>query len=235
MRTSQECERIFAALHKRWPDAHCELAHNTPFQLLIAVVLSAQATDVSVNRALYPLLQQRPNFSAKDLVQMGETGFYEIIRSIGLAKTKAGNCYRLARRVIDEFSGEVPDSQKALESLPGVGRKTANVVRNVLFGEITMPVDTHVERLAIRLGLVSSGASRLAIEQVLLQVIPKRFLPNAHHVLIFHGRYLCQAKKPSCETCPVLKWCPQMGIPGERQKNSSKTTRRRRASPPKSP
>lgn len=199
--------RVMENLTRHWSNAHCELAYHTEFQLLLAVVLSAQTTDIAVNRALTPILAGNPAFGPAELLVMGEAGFLERIRSIGLAPTKAKNAIGLAEQLLSRFQGQVPRTQEELESLPGVGRKTANVVRNVLFGEPTMPVDTHVERVSVRLGLVEPTTNRVLIEETLLQRIPADLLPRAHHVLIFHGRYLCMARNPRCPACPVRGDC----------------------------
>lgn len=190
-----------------WPDAKCELLHNNDFQLLIAVVLSAQATDKSVNKALEPLFLRLPNFSARDLIQMGEDGFLKIIRSIGLAPTKAKNCFKLSLILLEKYNGNVPKQRNELEALPGVGRKTANVILNVLYGMPTMAVDTHVERVSQRIGLVAQTKDRIQIEHDLLKIVPKKNALNAHHLLIFHGRYHCLARNPKCETCPIEFVC----------------------------
>ncbi len=204
--------RVFGLLHERWPEAHCELKHHNSFQLLVAVVLSAQATDVGVNRAFGAFCDEHPKFGAVDLVEMGEKGFLKIIKSIGLAPTKARNCFRLAGQLVAEFNGKVPRTREELESLPGVGRKTANVVLNVLYGEATMAVDTHVARLAQRIGLVAPTSNREKIEAELLRLVPEEFAQNAHHTLIFHGRYHCKARNPDCESCPLGKVCLQIGV-----------------------
>ena len=196
-----------------WPNAHCELEHYNDFQLLIAVVMSAQATDKSVNKAMNPILEKNKTFSHKDLLDMGEQNFLQCIRSIGLAPTKAKNCYKISQILEEKHGGKVPLNRDDLEALPGVGRKTANVVLNVLCQLPTMPVDTHVERVSKRLGLVALSANVLKVEETLLKTIPKEYAVKAHHLLIFHGRYHCLARKPQCETCPVEKLC---------QKNISK-------------
>jgi endonuclease-3 len=203
---------IFKKLHQLWPDAHCELVFNNPFQLLIAVVLSAQTTDKAVNKALSPLFEKYPQFSASDLVALGEKRFLNIIKSIGLAPTKAKNSIALARILLSRFDGEVPMSRELLEELPGVGRKTANVVLNVVGGLPTMAVDTHVARVSIRLGLVKPTENRLQIENELLAVVPKKWGVQAHHLLIFHGRYHCTARQPKCEDCPVYQSCKRVGV-----------------------
>ncbi|MBX9836831.1 MAG: endonuclease III [Silvanigrellaceae bacterium] len=208
----KEIENVFSILMKTWPNAKCELDHNNHFQLLIAVVLSAQATDKSVNKALEPLLREQPQFSAFDLVKMGEDNFFKIIRSIGLAPTKAKNCYKLSKILIDKFNGVVPLNRTDLESFPGVGRKTANVILNVLCDLPTMAVDTHVERVSQRIGLVKQTKDRLEIEEDLLKIVPKKYAVKAHHLLIFQGRYHCTARNPKCENCPIHKSCLKIGV-----------------------
>lgn len=210
--TKKQIETVFSILTKTWPNAKCELEYNTSFQLLIAVVLSAQATDKSVNKALEPLLKEQPNFSPKDLVQMGEEQFLKIIKSIGLAPTKAKNCYKLSKILIEKFNENVPLNRESLVLLPGVGRKTANVILNVLCGLPTMAVDTHVERVSQRIGLISPTKDRLKIEEGLLNIVPKKYAVNAHHLLIFHGRYHCTARNPKCKSCPIDSICLKTGL-----------------------
>ena len=212
LKEKDRARKIFDALSKRWPEAKCELEHNTPFQLLLAVVLSAQTTDKAVNKALGPLFQKTPDFGPRDLVQLGEKGFFQIIKSIGLAPTKARNSFLLSQMLLAKHNGQVPDQRQNLEELPGVGRKTANVVLNELFGHPTVAIDTHLARLSFRMGFSESPENRVQIEEDLLSLIPKAHLIKAHHYLIFHGRYLCQARKPQCEVCPIEKICPKEGV-----------------------
>lgn len=208
----KEINNVFSILMETWPNAKCELEHNNHFQLLIAVVLSAQATDKSVNKALEPLLKEQPNFSAFDLVKMGEETFLSIIRSIGLAPTKAKNCYKLSKLLVEKHKGIVPLNRTELESFPGVGRKTANVILNVLCDLPTMAVDTHVERVSQRMGLASQTQDRLKIEEELLSKVPKKYAVKAHHLLIFQGRYHCTARNPKCESCPIQNICLKIGV-----------------------
>ena len=210
--TSQDAGEIFSELHKLWPDAHCELEHKTPFQLLLAVVLSAQTTDKAVNKALSPLLEKQPGFAPSDLVSLGEKKFLNVIKSIGLAPTKARNSVALARQLLSLHGGDVPMDRKSLEDLPGVGRKTANVVLNVIGGLPTMAVDTHVARVSVRLGLARPTENRLQIENDLLQIVPAEWGVQAHNLLIFHGRYHCTARVPKCEICPVKRQCRKIGV-----------------------
>ncbi len=208
----KEIKNVFSILSYIWPNAKCELLHNNNFQLLIAVVLSAQATDKSVNKALEPLRKEHPQFSAADLVKMGEEKFLNAIRSIGLAPTKAKNCYKLSKMLIEKFHGVVPLNRTDLESFPGVGRKTANVILNVLCDLPTMAVDTHVERVSQRIGLIPVTKDRLKIEEGLLNVVPKEYAVKAHHLLIFQGRYHCTARNPKCESCPINHICLKTGV-----------------------
>lgn len=210
--SSTEVEEVFRAFGALWPNAHCELNHNNDFQLLIAVVLSAQTTDKAVNKALAPLIEKYPDFSPADLVALGEVNFLKIIKSIGLAPTKAKNSVALAHQLLRLHGGKVPMQREALEALPGVGRKTANVVLNVLAGLPTMAVDTHVARVSVRLGLVEATENRLQIEEQLLERVPAQWGRIAHHLLIFHGRYHCTARSPKCSDCPVVKICKKLGV-----------------------
>jgi endonuclease-3 len=196
--------RIFDALGAANPDPRTELAYHSPYTLLVAVVLSAQATDAGVNRATRGL------FAAADtpeaMVALGLEGIRHHIRTIGLFNAKAANVLALSQRLIDAHGGEVPRDRAALEALPGVGRKTANVVLNEAFGEPTLAVDTHVFRVARRLGL-SQGRTPEAVERDVLALIPSRWAKAAHHLLILHGRYLCKARSPECWRCPVAADC----------------------------
>ena len=197
-------EAFFRLLAKAMPDPKSELEHSTPYELLVAVVLSAQATDKGVNvatRKLFPVA----NTPAK-IVALGVEGLEDYIRTIGLYHGKAKNVIALSKILIEKHGGEVPRKREDLEDLPGVGRKTANVVLNVAFGESTLAVDTHVFRVANRTGL-APGKDPLEVEIKLLKVTPPRYLRNAHHYLILHGRYTCLAKKPLCGKCPVFEQC----------------------------
>lgn len=176
------------------------------------MILSAQTTDKAVNKALAPLFEKHPDFSAADLIQMGEKKFLTVIKSIGLAPSKAKNSVAMARQLLLLHSGTVPMDRKSLEDLPGVGRKTANVVLNVIGGMPTMAVDTHVARVSVRLGLARPTENRLQIEEDLLKLVPAEWGVQAHHLLIFHGRYHCTARAPKCEHCPVSVVCKKVGI-----------------------
>jgi endonuclease-3 len=200
----QKRQQIFARLQAHNPHPTTELEYATPFQLLIAVLLSAQATDVGVNKATARLFPVANTPAA--ILALGEGGLCEFIRTIGLYKSKARHLLETCRILIEQHGGEVPRSREALEGLPGVGRKTANVVLNVAFGEPTMAVDTHIFRLGNRTGL-APGKTPLAVELKLLKRIPAPYLQHAHHWLILHGRYVCQARKPRCWECSVAAPC----------------------------
>jgi endonuclease-3 len=199
-----DIEPFFATLKAANPDPASELEYTSVFELLAAVLLSAQATDVSVNKAtrvLFPIA----NTPAK-LLALGLDRVTEHIRTIGLYRTKARNLLETCRLLIERHGGQVPRSREALEALPGVGRKTANVVLNVAFGESTLAVDTHVFRVSNRTGL-APGSTPLEVETRLLKRVPPAYLADAHHWLILHGRYVCIARKPLCERCAVARWC----------------------------
>jgi endonuclease-3 len=195
---------FFRRLAEADPAPTTELEYGSPFQLLVAVVLSAQATDRSVNLATRGLFAAAPTPEA--VVSLGEEGVASHIRTIGLYRTKARNTVALSRMLLERHGGEVPKDRAALEALPGVGRKTANVVLNTVFGEPVMAVDTHIFRLANRSGL-APGKDVLAVEQALMRRVPKEYLQNAHHWLILHGRYVCTARKPRCGECRVRDLC----------------------------
>jgi endonuclease III len=202
--TREQIHAFFATLQAANPHPETELAYSTPFELLTAVLLSAQATDVGVNKAtakLYPVAN-----TPQAILDLGEDGLIEHIKTIGLYKSKARHLMETCRILVEQHGGEVPHSREALEALPGVGRKTANVVLNVAFGEPTMAVDTHIFRLGNRTGL-AAGKTPLAVELKLLKRIPPEFMLHAHHWLILHGRYVCQARKPRCWECSVSEAC----------------------------
>ena len=197
-------EPFFATLKAANPLPVTELEFTTVFELLAAVLLSAQATDVGVNRATRRLFALAP--TPQKMLALGVDGVEAHIRTIGLFRTKARNLVETCRLLIERHGGQVPRSREALEALPGVGRKTANVVLNVAFGEPTMAVDTHIFRVANRSGL-APGRNPLEVEQGLLRRVPAPCLVDAHHWLILHGRYVCQARKPLCASCAVARWC----------------------------
>jgi endonuclease-3 len=195
---------IYRRLRAQNPHPRSELQYGSPFELLIAVVLSAQATDKSVNLATAQLF---PNANTpRAIVQLGEEGLIPYIRTIGLYRTKAKNVIALCRKLLDEHMGEVPANREALEALPGVGRKTANVVLNVAFGQPTIAVDTHIFRVANRTGL-APGKTVEEVERRLTKFTPEEFTHDAHHWLILHGRYVCLARKPRCPTCVIADLC----------------------------
>lgn len=195
---------MFARFAAEDPDPKTELAYTDPYTLLIAVVLSAQATDASVNRAT-PALFALAGTPA-EMVALGEKRVTEMIKTIGLYRTKAKNVIALSQKLIEEHGGEVPRSREALETLPGVGRKTANVVLNVAFGEPTIAIDTHIFRVSNRTGL-APGKTPLKVEETLTRVVPERYQHNCHHWLILHGRYVCKARKPECWRCIIEDIC----------------------------
>jgi endonuclease III len=195
---------LFSRLRELNPHPTTELVYSTPFELLVAVVLSAQATDVGVNKAtrkLYPVAN-----TPQAILELGEEGLKRYISTIGLFNAKAKNVIALCRLLIERHDGEVPHSREALEALPGVGRKTANVVLNTAFGESTIAVDTHIFRVANRTGL-AAGKDVRAVEAKLEKVIPAEFKQDAHHWLILHGRYVCKARKPDCPHCAIRDLC----------------------------
>jgi endonuclease-3 len=202
--TPTAIEEIFAQLARERPDPRSELEHSNPYTLLVAVVLSAQATDTGVNKATKALFAKASTPEA--MLRLGEAAVREHIKTVGLFRTKAKNVIALSRMLVEEHGGEVPRNRESLEDLPGVGRKTANVVLNVAFGEETLAVDTHIFRVAHRTGL-ARGKDPLAVELGLLEVVPKAYRRNAHHWLILHGRYVCIARKPRCPVCVIRDLC----------------------------
>jgi len=202
--TNAEIEEAFRRLHEVNPEPRGELEHTNPYTLLVAVVLSAQATDAGVNKATRAL------FALADtpvkMVALGEAKLRDLIKTVGLFNTKAKNVIALSRKLIAEHGGEVPRGRAVLETLPGVGRKTANVVLNVAFGEETFAVDTHVFRVGNRTGM-APGKTPLEVELRLEEVVPPAYRRHAHHWLILHGRYICKAQRPLCEKCPINDLC----------------------------
>jgi endonuclease-3 len=195
---------IFSRLRAANPAPRTELHYRTPFELLIAVILSAQATDKSVNKATESLYRAANTPAA--IIALGVHGITPYIKSIGLYNSKAKHIVAACRALIEEHAGEVPRSREALERLPGVGRKTANVVLNTAFGANTIAVDTHIFRVANRTGL-APGATVRAVEDRLMRLVPQEFLKDAHHWLILHGRYVCTARSPACPRCPIADLC----------------------------
>ncbi|MCP5145603.1 MAG: endonuclease III [Gammaproteobacteria bacterium] len=202
--TPQRRTAIFRRLAAANPDPTTELNYRTPFELLVAVILSAQATDVSVNKATDKLYAVASTPAA--MLALGEAGLKHYIRHIGLFNSKAKNVIETCRILVEQYDGEVPRERELLEQLPGVGRKTANVVLNTAFGEPTIAVDTHIFRVANRIGL-AKGSTPLAVEQQLLKNVPARYRQNAHHWLILHGRYVCKARRPDCARCDIVDLC----------------------------
>lgn len=197
-------EEIFRRLQAANPAPTTELQYDTPFELLIAVILSAQATDVGVNKATARLFPVANTPAA--ILALGEEGLKAHIKTIGLYNSKATNILKTCQALIDNHDGEVPRDRKALETLPGVGRKTANVVLNTAFGEPTIAVDTHIYRVSNRTR-IAPGKTVRAVEDKLLKVVPKTYQRDAHHWLILHGRYVCKARKPACEACVIEDLC----------------------------
>lgn len=203
-----QIEQFYTRLRDANPAPTTELHYSTPFQLLIAVILSAQATDVGVNKATARLFPVAP--TPETMLALGEEGLLDYIRTIGLFRTKARNVIATCRILVEQHGGEVPAEREALEALPGVGRKTANVVLNTAFGQPTIAVDTHIFRLGNRTGL-APGKTVGDVEQKLMRVTPDEFKKDAHHWLILHGRYVCKARKPECHRCVVANLCTFRG------------------------
>ena len=202
--TKKQIQVFFERLREQRPSPRTELNYSSPFELLIAVMLSAQATDVSVNKAtdkLYPVAN-----TAQAILNLGVEGLKAYIKTIGLYNAKAENVIKTCQILLDQYQGQVPETRQQLEALPGVGRKTANVVLNTAFGQPTMAVDTHIFRVGNRTGL-AVGKNVLEVEHRLVKVIPKEFILDAHHWLILHGRYCCIARKPKCGECVVADVC----------------------------
>lgn len=199
-----DVDLFFARLAERTPEPKTELEYVNAFTLLVAVVLSAQATDVGVNKATRALFERVR--TPAEMLDLGEEGLRGYVKSIGLFNTKARNILALSEILLREYGGEVPEDRKALEALPGVGRKTAAVVLNVAFGHPTIPVDTHIFRVSNRTGL-APGKNADAVEDVLEAIVPERWKPHAHHWLILHGRYVCKARGPICRECVVRDLC----------------------------
>lgn len=205
MKRAERYSGIIEYFSKAMPVAESELNFRSPYELVVAVMLSAQCTDKRVNLTTPALFERFP--SAEELAKASAEEIYPYIRSISYPNNKAKNLAKMARMLMEEFGGVVPDTVAELERLPGVGRKTANVVASVLFGREVMPVDTHVFRLSRRIGLTVGAKTPLQAEEQLEQGFPKHLLPIAHHWLILHGRYVCTARKPKCEECGIRQWC----------------------------
>ena len=202
--TPQKVKEFFARLHKQNPEPKGELEYTNVYTLLVAVVLSAQATDTGVNKATRALFKAVS--TPEQMVALGEAGLKNYIKTIGLFNAKAKNVIALSEMLVNEYNSEVPRTRDELVKLPGVGRKTANVVLNIAFGEHTIAVDTHLFRLGNRTGL-APGKTPEQVEDKLMKVVPKEYLRHAHHWLILHGRYVCKARRPECPTCVVRDLC----------------------------
>jgi endonuclease-3 len=202
--TPKRRAELFARLAAANPEPATELRYATPYQLLVAVILSAQATDKSVNRATGPLFRDAP--TPATILALGEEKLAGYIQTIGLYKTKAKHVMQTCRLLLERHDGQVPQTREALEALPGVGRKTANVILNTAFGQPTIAVDTHIFRVSNRIGL-APGKDVLEVEKKLLKFVPDEFKHDAHHWLILHGRYVCQARKPKCGACIIRDLC----------------------------
>jgi endonuclease-3 len=224
-----EIAEFYRRLADRIPDPETELQSVNDYTLLVAVVLSAQATDASVNVATRPLFEHITN--PREMVEFGEDALRDAIKSIGLFNTKAKNVVALSQALIDDYGGEVPRTREQLEALPGVGRKTANVVLNTAWGEETFAVDTHVFRVCNRTGL-APGKTPLEVELKLEKIVPAPFRRDAHHWLILHGRYICKARLPECWRCPVIDLCrykPKTPPPGTKPSGARSASRGRSA------
>ena len=207
--TPEEITEVFRRFKKQNPAPATELKAQNPFTLLVSVVLSAQATDKSVNKATEPLYKIAD--TPEKILALGEEGLIAYIKTIGLYRSKAKHIMGLCRMLIDDYGGKLPRKREDLERLPGVGRKTANVILNVVYSEPTMPVDTHLLRISPRIGL-SDGTTPIEVEKDLLACIPAEFLGHAHHWLILHGRYVCVARKPLCSQCLIADLCKRNGV-----------------------
>lgn len=202
--SQKEICKVFDRLQKQNPEPQSELKWKNPYTLLVSVVLSAQATDKSVNKATESLYKVAD--SPKKMLALGKEKLIEYIKSIGLYRSKADHVIALSQMLLENFGGKVPQTREELMTLPGVGRKTANVVLNVVFGKPTMPVDTHLLRICPKIGL-AQGTTPLEVEQSLVERIPQKYMQHAHHWLILHGRYVCTARKPNCQECVIADLC----------------------------
>ena len=209
MQSNANLNHIFSTLQKNNPTPTTELIFNSNFELLIAVILSAQATDISVNKATAKLFFVAN--TPKEIVLLGEEELKKYLKTINYYPTKTKHILQTCEILIEKFNSQVPDNRADLESLPGVGRKTANVILNTAFGESTIAVDTHIFRVSNRIGL-TSGKTPRAVEDQLTKIIPKKYLRDAHHWLVLHGRYICTARNPKCSECPIEKWCEKVGL-----------------------
>ncbi len=211
MRKKERYERVLARFRQAMPMPETELHYESPFQLLVAVILSAQCTDKRINQVTPALFRDFP--TAQVMAETTSEVIYEYIRSVSYPNNKAKHLVAMARMLMKDFGGEVPSTGEELERLPGVGRKTANVIQAVIFQKARMAVDTHVFRVSHRLGLVADRCTTpLSVEKELVRHIPEELIPMAHHWLILHGRYVCQARRPQCEKCGLLDLCPRKGV-----------------------
>lgn len=200
---------VFEAFRKQNPEPATELIYTTDYTLLVSVMLSAQATDKSVNKATEALYKVAD--TPEKMLELGQEKLESYIKSIGLYRSKAKHVIETSRILVEKHGGKIPHSREALEELPGVGRKTANVILSVLFGEKTIAVDTHILRIAPKIGL-AAGTTPETVEKELLSVIPEEFLQHAHHWLVLHGRYICTARNPKCGECCISRWCLKNGM-----------------------
>jgi endonuclease-3 len=209
MRKEERYEQILAYFRKEMPNVNTELEFGSIFQLLVAVILSAQCTDKRINQVTPELFRHYPD--AKAMAKAEAEDIFEYIRSVSYPNAKASHLVEMARALVEKHDGEVPSDMNALLDLPGVGRKTANVIQSVAFGKSALAVDTHVYRVAHRLGLVSKRDNTpYKVEQALIKFIPEQDIPDAHHWLLLHGRYVCTSRKPHCEKCGLEKICPKL-------------------------
>lgn len=220
MTRSERYRGVIAWFEEHMPVAETELNYRSPFELLVAVILSAQCTDKRVNLVTPALFLQYPTAELMARAEVEE--IFELIRSISYPKAKAGYLVGTAQRLVADYGGEVPEEREELMKLPGVGRKTANVIASVIFQQPTMAVDTHVFRVANRIGLTTNSRTPLATELTLIKYIPKELIPKAHHWLILHGRYVCLARKPKCSECGLSSLCRYYAAEQRKQSKSSK-------------
>ena len=209
MKLEERYKNVIEWFKENMPVAETELLYHDPFELIVAVILSAQCTDKRVNMVTPGLLARFPNAEAMAVAEVSE--IFELIKSISFPNNKSKHLSALAKKLVTDFGGEVPDDMEKLQTLPGVGRKTANVVEAVAFGKAAMPVDTHVFRVSDRIGLTTDAKTPLETEKQLVQHIPTEILSTAHHWLILHGRYVCTARKPKCEHCGIAPYCRYYG------------------------
>lgn len=205
MRLEDKYNHVISWFKENMPVAETELHYRNPFELIVAVILSAQCTDKRVNMVTPGLLARFPD--AESMAQAEISEIFELIKSISFPNNKSRHLSRMAKKLVADFGGQVPDDMEKLQTLPGVGRKTANVVEAVAFGKAAMPVDTHVFRVSNRIGLVNNSKTPLETEKQLVDHIPAEILSTAHHWLILHGRYVCTARKPKCESCGIAAYC----------------------------